>query len=296
MPPCWLGDLSIATEDVGIVVRASLTPTPATSNQPIQLSSTVSMFGKTRAPVGLALSSSGTWLVAIGGHTAYVASPSSPKNGFTKFVSPERLTCLTFHPSEEYFATGDDKGVIRLWYCLSAGLPSSSVGVEKKAQTTALHWHAHAVSSVAFTANGAYLLSGGEEAVLVIWQLHSSRKEFVPRVGAPIVGLAVSKRKDGDEEYLLSLADASFVFVRSATLRISKTVSRIKLGTLVILLPLDRTIVLTPLLYRSYVPFTSACSCSICDTPLVFHAHSSLFTPFLIAILRSHHFKITLRT
>lgn len=190
----------------------------------------MSAFGKTRAPLGLALSSSGTWLVAIAGHAAYVASPSNPKAGFTKFVSPERLTCLAFNPSEDYFATGDDKGIIRLWYCLNDNLPSTSTDLEKKAPTTVLHWHAHAVSSIAFTANGAYLLSGGEEAVLVIWQLHSGRKEFVPRVGAPIVGVAITKRKDGDEEYLLSLADASFVFVRSATLNISRTISRIKLG------------------------------------------------------------------
>ncbi len=212
-------------------MRISLLPTPSTAESPIQKSSNTSSFGKTRGPVGLAISSSGTWLVAVAGHTVYCASASNSKAGFTKFVSPERLTCLTFHPKEEYFATGDDKGVVRLWYCLNDNLPSGSVGVERKAQTTALHWHAHAVSSVAFTANGAYLLSGGEEAVLVIWQLHSARKEFIPRVGAPIVGLAVTRHKGGDEEYLLSLADASFVFVRSATLRISRTISRIKLGS-----------------------------------------------------------------
>ena len=186
--------------------------------------------------MGLAISPSGSWLVTIAGHKAYVAQTADLTVGFTKFVSPEKLMCLAFHPTEEYFATGDVKGVIRSWYCLNEDLPLLASGVEKKATTTTLHWHAHSVSSIAFTANGAYLLSGGEEAVLVIWQLHSGKKEFVPRVGAPIANIAVSKPKDGnEEEYLLGLADASFVFVRSSTMRISKTLARIKLGKITVL-------------------------------------------------------------
>lgn len=155
---------------------------------------------------------------------------SNFKSGFTKFVSPEQLTCLAFHPSEEYFATGDVTGCIRLWYCLDASGPAfKATGVEKTAQTTTLHWHAHAVSSLAFTENGAYLLSGGEEAVLVIWQLHTGKKEYVPRVGAPIAHISVVREAEG-EEFLLGLADASFVFISSATLKISRSVARVKLG------------------------------------------------------------------
>ena len=86
------------------------------------------------------------------------------------------------------------------------------------------------MSSIAFTDNGAYLLSGGEEAVLVIWQLHTGKKEFVPRVGAPISTITLSTSTSNDEEYLLGLADASFVFVRSGTLRLGKTIARVKIG------------------------------------------------------------------
>lgn len=150
--------------------------------------------------------------------------------GFTKYVSPERLTCLAFHPTEDYFATGDVKGNIRIWYCLNESLPVNVRGVEKKTQTTTLHWHAHAVSSIAFTSNGAYLLSGGEESVLVIWQLRTGQKEFVPRVGAPINTVSISRTGSGEEEYLLGLADATYLFVSAATLKISRSYSRIKLG------------------------------------------------------------------
>lgn len=187
--------------------------------------------GKTRLTTGLAISPNGAWLVGTAAHKVYIAKTSSLSTGFVKYVSPERLTCLAFHPFEEYFATGDDKGVVRLWYCLNDNLAVNVKGVEKRTETRPLHWHAHAVSSVAFTPNGAYLLSGGEEAVLVIWQLQTGKKEFVPRVGAPISTVSVTKSlSSGEEEYLLGLADATYTFVSSATLKITRSYSRIKIG------------------------------------------------------------------
>jgi len=187
--------------------------------------------GKTRSVTGLAVSPNGAWLVATAGHKVHIAKTSSLSTGFTKYVSPERLTCLAFHPFEEYFATGDDKGSIRLWYCLNDNLAVSARGVEKRTQTASFHWHAHAVSSVTFTPNGAYLLSGGEEAVLVIWQLHTGKKEFVPRVGAPISTVSISRSRISEEEYLLGLADSTYTFISSASLKITRSHSRIKIGT-----------------------------------------------------------------
>lgn len=204
-------------------------PRASSVGSEIQTSSEITSVGKTRLIVGLGLAPSGEWLVAVAGHKAYVSATSSLKSGFTKYVSPEALTCLAFHPSDDYFATGDSKGNIRMWYCLEDRPTSKPVGVEKRAQTTTLHWHAHPLSSLCFTPNGAYLLSGGEESVLVIWQLHTGKKEFVARVGAPISTIAVSNNGES-EEYLLGLADASFAFVSTATLKISRSYSRIKLG------------------------------------------------------------------
>ncbi|VDB86572.1 unnamed protein product [Peniophora sp. CBMAI 1063] len=217
-----------AAGDDGLVLRVSLRPTPETAGLDIQKPAEVTLVGKTRLARGLAISPSGAWLVTVAGHKAYVAATASLKDGFTKFVSPEALTCLSFHPSEEYFATGDEKGTVRIWYCLSSDMTSQTVaGVEKRAPTTTLHWHAHAVSGLTFTPNGAYLLSGGEESVMVIWQLHTGKKEFVPRVGAPILNISASPARQ--QEYLLGLSDASFVFINSASLKVARAFSRIKL-------------------------------------------------------------------
>lgn len=214
-------------EDNAVVLRVSLKVADATSRK----SSEILAVGKIRAPAGLAFSPSGGWLVAVAGHKVYVAASASLKSGFTKYVSPERLTCLAFHPSEDYFATGDNRGNVRLWYCLNGQIPIAVPGVEKKTQTTLLHWHAHAISSLTFTANGAYLLSGGEESVLVIWQVQTGKKEFVPRLGAPIKTVSVCRARDGEEEYLVGLADSTHIFVSAATLKISRICARIKLGS-----------------------------------------------------------------
>lgn len=211
-------------------MRVSLRNVDASTISTSLRSAEVSAVGKTRFPTGLAISPNGAWLVVAAGHKVYVAKTSALTAGFTKYVSPERLTCLAFHPSEEYFATGDDRGVIRFWYCLNDGLAVNVKGVEKKTQTSSMHWHAHAVSALTFTSNGAYLLSGGEEAVLVIWQIHTGRKEFVPRVGSAINTVSVARQKSGEEEYLLGLADATYVFVNAGSLRVSRSYSRVKIG------------------------------------------------------------------
>src|SRR5260221_7438285 len=193
---------SYATDKNAVVLKVSLKHTESGHTADKQA------IGKIRFPSGLAVSAGGAWLVATASHKVYIARTSNLSTGFTKYVSPESLTCLAFHPLEDYFATGDDKGVVRLWYCLNDELPVNVRDVEKRTQTRPLHWHAHAVSSIAFSRNGAYLLSGGEEAVLVIWQLHTGKKEFIPRVGAPISTISVTRSlRTGEEEYLLGLVD-----------------------------------------------------------------------------------------
>jgi WD40 repeat protein len=52
--------------------------------------------------------------------------------------------------------------------------------------------------------DGAYLLSGAKEAVLVTWQIGNGQKNFLPRLGAPILGISTSP--DGSR-YALSSAD-----------------------------------------------------------------------------------------
>ncbi|KAG9128016.1 hypothetical protein FRC07_006130 [Ceratobasidium sp. 392] len=224
---------------------SSQLPSPSTClTQPPKphKSSRTIYIGKTRRATGLAVSSCARFLVVVGGTKAYVARSNTNNAGFTSFVSPDAITCLAVHPTESYFATGDERGVVRLWYCLNdqavptptlTSDPSSSkqkpTDPTYTAPTTTLHWHAHAVSALSFTSSGAQLLSGGEESVLVIWQLHSGQREYVPRVGAPIGGVSVCAGPNGGTEYAIALVDGGVVFVGNDTLRIGRAVRRVRL-------------------------------------------------------------------
>jgi NET1-associated nuclear protein 1 (U3 small nucleolar RNA-associated protein 17) len=89
------------------------------------------------------------------------------------------LTSLTVHPQDAYITVGDASGQILKFY------PD---GVKSKE-----HWHAHAISALKFTADGTFLLSGGEEGVLVLWHQSTHRRTFMPRIGAKILNVAVAE-------------------------------------------------------------------------------------------------------
>ena len=208
-------------------------------------------LAKTREAVAIGVSPNGQWLVVVGNDKVQVARTNDLVSGFTRFIAShpgshhhqrESMTCMAFHPTDSTrLVTGDSKGRIRVWYCLQNNFMAPSKaeadeGMERHAPSTVLHWHAHAVSSLCFSPNGAHLLSGGEEGVLVVWHLGASgnaaSKEFVPRLGAPLSAIAVANGLDGrEQEYAVSLADGTIAFVSSMTLKPTRTFTRIKIDS-----------------------------------------------------------------
>ncbi len=63
---------------------------------------------------------------------------------------------------------------------------------------------------------GNYLISGGEETVLVLWQLESGRRQDLPHLGAPIESIVVSP---AGASYSLRLADNSTMILSTTELR-----------------------------------------------------------------------------
>ncbi|KAG8895691.1 hypothetical protein FRC01_012246, partial [Tulasnella sp. 417] len=94
-----------------------------------------------------------------------------------------------------------------------------------------MHWHAHEVGALAFTPNGAFLISGGVEAVMVLWNMDSGRRGNVPRVGAPIQGISTVDRPDAGQEILLGLADGSFAMYNVAKARFRVQTGSVKLAS-----------------------------------------------------------------
>ncbi|CAG8457438.1 4030_t:CDS:10, partial [Ambispora leptoticha] len=101
-----------------------------------------------------------------------------------RYVHPKRITSIAINSSRPCVAIGDELGKITLSYCLKKG--------RTKFTKSVWHWHAHAVNCMAFSNDGVYLLSGGEESVLVIWQVETGQRKYVPRLGSEITFVTIS--------------------------------------------------------------------------------------------------------
>lgn len=220
--------------------------------------------GKLRAPPeALFISPRTSYVVALAGQKAHVyrlpqgkdVTDDKWKPDCVKFVSDERFTCGAFAPDrkggrtvqEEWFATGDARGIIRLWHGLGAAFRqldaanqqqqpggSGQDNSEKRLPTTMLHWHAHAVSGLAFSSAGAQILSVGEESVLVQWHLASGKREYIPRLGGrPILSVAVRPGDRGvEEEYWMGFADGAMMRVGASTGQVSSVGQGVRLDPL----------------------------------------------------------------
>lgn len=136
-----------------------------------------------------------------------------------KFLSKSgNVTCLASHEEKGLLITGHEHGEISMWHDIPhwmqgavAFSSSSSSRKKKKKQKgevngdddtsvlqppvmTTLHWHAHAVRCLSFSSDGGYCYSGGEEGVLVMWQLATGIRSFVPRMGGTVAHVSADCR------------------------------------------------------------------------------------------------------
>ncbi|KAH9805892.1 transducin/WD40 repeat-like superfamily protein [Citrus sinensis] len=117
----------------------------------------------------------------------------------------KKLTVLAFHPTQRIVAAGDVTGRILIWRGfgdrtfatndnkMNLNLMNNEEerpGVRDNDDAdlcTTWHWHPSEVSVLIFSSDGAYLYSGGKEGVLVVWQLDTGKKKFLPRIGSPLL-------------------------------------------------------------------------------------------------------------
>lgn len=78
-----------------------------------------------------------------------------------------------------------------------------------------LHWHRQAVETVAWSLDGNYLISGGTETTLVLWQLETGRKQFLPHLASPILSLTLSPT---GSSYVVRLGDNSVMVLSTSEL------------------------------------------------------------------------------
>ncbi|KAJ1896474.1 NET1-associated nuclear protein 1 [Kickxella alabastrina] len=140
--------------------------------------------------LGLVVRPGGGWVAAYSKFRVFLAQ-IKPSGAVVqhKWRMSERLSALAFHPTEPVLAVGDWRGRIMHWFCVDGDAVASE---DRSIVRRPLHWHAHKVNAVVFGSDGRLMLSGGEEGVLVLWQMGSDTREFLPRLGSDILGIAVS--------------------------------------------------------------------------------------------------------
>ncbi|CAN6725634.1 unnamed protein product [Malus baccata var. baccata] len=151
---------------------------------------------------------------------------------------------LAFHPTQAIVAAGDTSGRILIWTgfgkrTFSDGdklMKGRSMNNEEERDgvrgdddadaSSTWHWHAAGISVLSFSSDGAYLYSGGIEGVLVVWQLDTGKKKFLPRIGSPLLYLTDSPDPSLSS---ISCADNQIHILKMPSMEIVKSISGIKL-------------------------------------------------------------------
>ncbi|GAY37175.1 hypothetical protein CUMW_027030 [Citrus unshiu] len=156
----------------------------------------------------------------------------------------KKLTVLAFHPTQRIVAAGDVTGRILIW----RGFGDRTFATNDKKMNlnlmnneeerpgvrdnddadlcTTWHWHPSEVSLLIFSSDGAYLYSGGKEGVLVVWQLDTGKKKFLPRIGSPLLYFTESPDPSLSS---ISCADNQVHLLKMPSMEILRSISGIKL-------------------------------------------------------------------
>ncbi|KAL1301787.1 hypothetical protein AAFC00_005982 [Neodothiora populina] len=144
---------------------------------------------------------------------------------FVEIASSKSLTCLAgkvqqIEQSKKKAASadllnvavGNVEGQIMLYEDVFATTRPAAISLTPRV----LHWHREAVASLKWSKDGNYLISGGRETTLVLWQLATGKKQFLPHLTAEIERLTVSP---SGTSYAIQLADNSVMLLSTAELK-----------------------------------------------------------------------------
>ncbi|XP_021714730.1 WD repeat-containing protein 75-like [Chenopodium quinoa] len=161
-----------------------------------------------------------------------------------KLHHTKNFTTFAFHPNHNVVATGDASGRICVWRGFGARTffkgndkgnaklmksEDERTGVREDDDVESCstwHWHSSEVKFLAFSTDGAYLYSGGNEGVLVLWQLDTGKRKFLPRIGSPLLHFVHSCDPTLS---VISCADNQIHFLKMPSLEILKSIAGIKL-------------------------------------------------------------------
>ena len=86
------------------------------------------------------------------------------------------------------------------------------------------HWHSHAILDLALDPNNDYLYSCGQEGVVVIWNIHTWVKSFLPRLGEPVLGIRVLP---DSQNLACFLKNNSIIFINLTKMKIIDAINSV---------------------------------------------------------------------
>lgn len=135
---------------------------------------------------------------------------------------------------------GGARGAIYLYHDAIARCQATGSGKQNESiHAQKYHWHRKAVHSVKWSRDGNYMISGGSENTLVLWQMDTSKKDFLPHLSGSVENIVVSA--DG-ASYVVHLDDNSTMIISTAELKPSAYVSGIQSAAADIQTPKDQLV------------------------------------------------------
>ena len=128
-----------------------------------------------------------------------------------------------------------------LWKMVKRDRPGKGTSLEIVSRR--LHWHRNAAQAVKWSADGRcssfrnpnlliyvgnYVISGGQETTLVLWQLETAHRQHLPHLGAAIESVVVSP---SGSSYAVRLADNSAMILSTSELRPTFSIAGIQIPT-----------------------------------------------------------------
>ncbi|KAL4784478.1 hypothetical protein BJX76DRAFT_347721 [Aspergillus varians] len=186
---------------------------------------------------------SGQAVVAYGGARIFFGSLcSTPESELPKYAWREvklasAITCMDIKQDQlrvsenkkipEFdLALGGADGSVLIYHAASGFLGVKGGREEdKKPAARRLHWHRNPVTAVRWSKDGNYLLTGGHESVMVLWQLDTGRKQFLPHLSSPICNIVVS---GSGNSYAVKLADNRVVVLSARELQPLATITSLQ--------------------------------------------------------------------
>ncbi|KAJ6442967.1 WD repeat-containing protein 75 [Purpureocillium lavendulum] len=155
-----------------------------------------------------------------------VHKKSGSRKGQTGFDKPVDVTA------------GGARGAIFVYNDVLARLQAAGKSQAEKdgVQVQRLHWHRRAVHSVKWSRDGNYILSGGSENTLVLWQVDTGKKDFLPHLSGSVENIVVSS---AGSSYVVHLDDNSCMILSTAEMKPTAYVSGIQSAAIDVATPKD---------------------------------------------------------